>query len=417
MNKAQRTIFQVASFMIAFAFLGSVIDYVGAAPDIEDLKIEINKRSEKIQELEAQIRETKNTIGDLQKSERTLANEIARLDAQIKALYLDIALTEEQIGSLNLELERISLEIKQLEDKLYETKKQTAGILRSLQETAEYASPVTLVFSSESFSEVFDNLTAGERLEAELILIIRDLKTTKQTLEEKRIMTEKKKQELETFRETLAVQNSILISEQDDREDLLYTTNRQENQFRQTLKTLEVQQQTIEKEIIQFDAQLRRLVNPSALPSKGALSWPTDVVRITQYYGSTASTGFINDHYLFHNGIDIAPPSGIGTPIKAAASGTIIGMGNLGRLAYGKWIAVDHRNGLITLYAHLSKQAAQLGQSVQNGDVIGYEGSTGFSTGPHLHFTVYASETFRIEERSYGLLPVGASLNPMDFLE
>ena len=233
MNKAQRTIFQVASFMIAFAFLGSVIDYVGAAPDIEDLKIEINKRSEKIQELEAQIRETKNTIGDLQKSERTLANEIARLDAQIKALYLDIALTEEQIGSLNLELERISLEIKQLEDKLYETKKQTAGILRSLQETAEYASPVTLVFSSESFSEVFDNLTAGERLEAELILIIRDLKTTKQTLEEKRIMTEKKKQELETFRETLAVQNSILISEQDDREDLLYTTNRQENQFRQ----------------------------------------------------------------------------------------------------------------------------------------------------------------------------------------
>ena len=123
MNKAQRTIFQVASFMIAFAFLGSVIDYVGAAPDIEDLKIEINKRSEKIQELEAQIRETKNTIGDLQKSERTLANEIARLDAQIKALYLDIALTEEQIGSLNLELERISLEIKQLEDKLYETKK------------------------------------------------------------------------------------------------------------------------------------------------------------------------------------------------------------------------------------------------------------------------------------------------------
>src|SRR3989338_441742 len=386
MNKAQRTIFQVASFMIAFAFLGSVIDYVGAAPDIEDLKIEINKRSEKIQELEAQIRETKNTIGDLQKSERTLANEIARLDAQIK---------EQKIGSLNLELERISLEIKQLEDKLYETKKQTAGILRSLQETAEYASPVTLVFSSESFSEVFDNLTAGERLEAELILIIRDLKTTKQTLEEKRIMTEKKKQELETFRETLAVQNSILISEQDDREDLLYTTNRQENQFRQTLKTLEVQQQTIEKEIIQFDAQLRRLVNPSALPSKGALSWPTDVVRITQYYGSTASTGFINDQYLFHNGIDIAPPSGIGTPIKAAASGTIIGMGNLGRLAYGKWIAVDHRNGLITLYAHLSKQAAQLGQSVQNGDVIGYEGSTGFSTGPHLHFTVYASETDR----------------------
>ena len=67
MNKAQRTIFQVSSFMIAFAFLGSVIDYVGAAPDIEDLKIEINKRSEKIQELEAQIRETKNELDELER--------------------------------------------------------------------------------------------------------------------------------------------------------------------------------------------------------------------------------------------------------------------------------------------------------------------------------------------------------------
>ncbi|MBI2625768.1 M23 family metallopeptidase, partial [Candidatus Parcubacteria bacterium] len=164
-----------------------------------------------------------------------------------------------------------------------------------------------------------------------------------------------------------------------------------------------------------LEEKLRRAIDPSGVPGArpGVLAWPLEGV-LSQGYGPTSSTGFINDGYQFHNGVDIA--ASFGSPVRAARNGKVVGVGDLGRWAYGRWVAVEHDNGLTTLYAHLSLAAARLGQVVRRGDIIGYEGSTGFSTGPHLHFTVYASSTFRFEERPYGTLPIGGSINPLDYL-
>lgn len=86
----------------------------------------------------------------------------------------------------------------------------------------------------------------------------------------------------------------------------------------------------------------------------------------------------------FHTGVDLAGPNH--SPIKAADSGNVLYTGWYG--GYGKVVIVSHGNGLATLYAHMSKLAVASGQNVSKGDVVGYEGSTGFSTGPHLHFEV-----------------------------
>ncbi len=64
----------------------------------------------------------------------------------------------------------------------------------------------------------------------------------------------------------------------------------------------------------------------------------------------------------------------------------------------------------------MSFRKASAGQTIKRGEVIGYEGATGFSTGSHLHFTVYAAQTFRVEERWYGLLPLGGSIDPLKYL-
>jgi murein DD-endopeptidase MepM/ murein hydrolase activator NlpD len=85
-----------------------------------------------------------------------------------------------------------------------------------------------------------------------------------------------------------------------------------------------------------------------------------------------------------HPGIDIG--AGMGTPIKAAASGRVIVAAYSG--GYGNLVVIDHGNGLATAYAHQSRIAVSVGQEVSQGQVIGYVGSTGFSTGPHLHFEV-----------------------------
>ena len=89
----------------------------------------------------------------------------------------------------------------------------------------------------------------------------------------------------------------------------------------------------------------------------------------------------------------------------------------MAKYAYGKWITIKHDNGLTTLYGHLSAQSVSVGQKVQTGNVIGYGGSTGYSTGSHLHFTVYATNTFHVEPNRYGYpTPLGGPLSPLLYL-
>ena len=122
----------------------------------------------------------------------------------------------------------------------------------------------------------------------------------------------------------------------------------------------------------------------------------------------------------------------VGTPLLAAAAGTVIGTGNTDAacsgVSYGKWVLIRHTNGLTTLYAHLSVIQSSAGQKVAAGDKIGLSGNTGYSTGPHLHFTVYASDSVHIagptEYKSkvcgtYLIMPLAPRegyLNPLSYL-
>jgi len=155
-------------------------------------------------------------------------------------------------------------------------------------------------------------------------------------------------------------------------------------------------------------------IDKSKLPvGKGILQWPVNG-RLSQSYGKPNW----NAAYDFHNGIDIAAPTG--TAVKAPLSGKVIGVGDNGRYSYGKWITIDHGDfNITTLYGHLSLQKVKVGQDVKIGEIIGYVGSTGYSTGPHLHFTIYTSDSYMLKESSIvkGLMiPIGASINPMDYL-
>ena len=113
----------------------------------------------------------------------------------------------------------------------------------------------------------------------------------------------------------------------------------------------------------------------------GVLDWPV-YGPISSYYGSRGGS---------HTGLDIAPPSG--TPIKAADAGTVTGACYQG--GYGNIITINHGNGMVTRYAHCSAINVAVGQSVSKGTVIGRVGSTGRSTGPHLHLEVLVNGSFR----------------------
>lgn len=121
-----------------------------------------------------------------------------------------------------------------------------------------------------------------------------------------------------------------------------------------------------------------RVVQVASRSGTGTLEWPC-YGPITQYYRGG------------HNGLDIGARSG--TSIRAVDSGNVTSVCYQG--GYGKFIVIDHNNGLVTRYAHCSSTAVSVGQSVARGEVIGAVGSTGRSTGPHLHFEVLSGGSFQ----------------------
>jgi murein DD-endopeptidase MepM/ murein hydrolase activator NlpD len=230
----------------------------------------------------------------------------------------------------------------------------------------------------------------------------------------------------------LADQKKVIVYNTEQKNKVLSETQNKEAIYQQQLAEKKALRDAVQKEINEYESQLRLAVDPTSYPSAraGILSWPLSKVTITQYFGNTAFATANAAIYggQGHNAIDLAAV--VGTPIKSAAAGVVQGFGDTDLTcpgaSYGRWILVKHTNGLSTLYAHLSVISVSSGQTVQTGETIGYSGNTGYSTGPHLHFGVYASQGVQLVNRPSAAcggkvyyMPVAdykAYLNPLSYL-
>jgi murein DD-endopeptidase MepM/ murein hydrolase activator NlpD len=381
----------------------------------DDLQKDIDIKKAQIQELEKQVASLRENIKGTQSQQATLKKQVAMLEGEIRRLETEIRLTQAKISAANLEIQNLDIRIGEAQDKLTVNKTYLASAIRTIAEF-DQEEPIEIILKNDNFSDMFNQMQNIESLQEAVQQRLNDIRSLKAQLEEQKTQQEKFKNSLQDLNEELRGKNLVLVFQKDDKQDLLIATKNQEKQYQSQLTELQKKQQEIQKEIFQLEDKLRMAINPNSIPgtSKGLFDWPLKSY-ITQTYGPTSQTGFINNVYNFHNGIDIGAPTG--TAIKAPYDGTISGVGNDGKYAYGKWITINHHNGLTTLYGHLSIQKVSVGQAVKRGEIIGYSGSTGYSTGPHLHFTVYATDTFEIESRWYGALPVGGSINPMNYLE
>ena len=382
---------------------------------IDELEQQIKAKQDLIQELEKKVSALKESIKYQQSTQSTLKKQISNIEAEIQQLTLEIRLTQTKINETGLQIEKLGNSITQLEGDISSHREYLASAIRAFNEY-DRETPFEIILKNENFSDFFDQMEYMENLQKniqEKLIIIKSLK--------EQTGSEKQKQEnfmdsLESLNQDLKGKTLVLNFQKGDKQDLLTATKNQEKIYQAQLKELRKQQEGIQKEIYSLEDKLRIAIDPNSIPAgkKGLLSWPIKNT-ITQNYGPTSVTGFINNVYNFHNGIDVR--ASIGAQVKAAYDGVVSGVGNNEKYAYGKWITINHQNGLTTLYGHLSLQKVSVGQKISRGEVIGYSGNTGYSTGPHLHFSVYATNTFKIESRWFGALPIGGSLNPLNYLD
>ena len=415
-NYYHKKIILLLAFFLAFATAG--------AQSIDELKQNINNHGEKIKQLEEEIRAYEKQIETIGGEAKTLQNAIKVLDINQKKLGAEIKKTETNIQKTNLTIKNLNGEIGNMEEKIAANMEAISKILNDINQK-DAQSLIESFLTNKSLADVFDEYESISQFQQKVRTRSKELEIYKNELSNKKTDTEAEKKKLVSLKTELGDQNKILDLNKREKNNLLAVTKNKEAEYKKILTERQAEKERFERELFQFESQLKRAVDPNSFPSsgKGILFWPLDNVFITQYFGKTidAKRLYISGT---HNGVDFRASRG--TPVKAALSGIVIGTGNTdeqrGCYSYGKWILIKHPNGLSTLYAHLDLIRVSANQNIQTGEVIGYSGQTGYSTGPHLHITVYASQGVEIQRYSSSIncknmnIPVAsinAYLDPM----
>ena len=403
--------------LIAAAIPATPVSFA-AAPD--DLKSQIEAKNQELSNLENKIKETQSNLQETTTQSRSIEGEISRLNKNINQLNLGIRSAEISVEKLGLEINSLNGDVNDIERDISDKNASLMDILREIQ-FQDSESVLLTILKSRNLSDGVTNMQALLDLNNQLQVESSNLKNLRDDLNQKLSDRTSKKQEVELQNQNFKYRKAITEDQTQERNRLLSLTRQQAGEYSRQLSALEEQRAEIEKEIEDIERRLTDALDPNALPS-GQIGLPLRLSGliskfITQGYGATAFAGRAYKS-KFHNGLDLGTPSG--TPIFSAEEGTVAATGDQDRFcyrgAYGKFIVVKH-DGLTTLYAHLSRPLVAVGQKINRGDLIGYSGNTGFSTGPHLHFTVYATQSFYMGTSRYcGPMPYGAPLNPLDYL-
>ena len=312
------------------------------------------------------------------------------------------------------------------------------------QEKALYSHKIKIAGSVDCIGE-FDNILSvidfknSRRIkkEEDITLAVNnyviDLQSNKNDLSVVKSNYEDKKQSLVTLNKSLSNQTLLVDQATIEKNQLLVETKNKESNYQKLLEDRQSQRDALEAELNDIESKLLFVADLNKLPKpgEGVLAYPLEKIRITQYFGNTTFAKRTGSYAgKGHNGIDFA--ASVGTPVYTAKTGIVLGTGNTDLackgVSYGKWVLIKHANGLTTLYSHLSLINVKEGQVVKQGEQIALSGSTGFVTGPHLHFSVFASDSVHITSpieykskvcNTYLIMPVspfGGYLNPLLYL-
>lgn len=343
----------------------------------------------KVKSYESQIAAIESQMASLKTKMTTGASDIEQtiaekeaLDREMNLLIQKIDVTNSLISELSNSISEKNTEISDKET-AYENKYQLfRERLRVTREDGQ-ANYLEMLFGATSLADFLARIDRiGSMMEYDS-KIMKDLKSDKADLESARNIYELQKSEQESYLASLKADEAAL--EKKRVEAASYLTKLESNQSYYIAlyeKNLAAEEE-LQKELQAYLKELEAKQNNKYVGGEFMWPVPQKYVRVSSEYGGRTSP--ITGKYEFHNGIDI--PAAYGTDIYAANGGTVTIATT--HWSYGNYIMIDHGGGYATLYAHCSKLLVKKGDKVKRGQVIAKVGSTGYSTGNHLHFSMY----------------------------
>lgn len=404
--------------------VGGAVTVFGDSSEINRLQSEIEQKNERLAAIEEEIAEYESALQEVGAEKSTLQSAINALELERKKVRADIAYTENRIDSTDLEISKLSEEITEATQSIASSEQAVSAMLRELH-SADNESLVELLLTHDSLAHFWDEIEQLTTVRDQMVNHVVHLTNVKTVLESKRSDQTDKREELTALKRQYDGQRQVLQHNAAEKSELLEETESEEANYQAMLAQKKAARERLLEEVRSIESELQFILDPNAIPQKGnvVFNWPLRNVHLTQYFGYTKFALENPGVYKgsMHNGIDLGAPTG--TTIFAPLTGTVRATGNTdavpGCYSWGKWILIDHPNGLSTLYAHLSHISVQNGQEVRTGDAIGFVGNTGYSTGPHLHFTLYVSDAVQVKRFNEfkAVTGCGAALSPFAAVE
>ena len=392
MRRGKRLLCGALALLMGLSLLaaGTVQQVYATKTDDEKAAEEKAARQAEMEALEKKKQETKERIAELQKQ---IAEAKSKKEDVMGTKYLldqRNQLLMDQIGDTQEQIDLYAQQITEYEDMEAEQYALFCEQVRSEEERGSL-SYLSVLFKATSIADLLNRLEFVNEVAEYDRNLIDAIRQTRENIKAEKAAKEEQEQ-------LLAQQQDALQQKVDEAAALIA-------EYAATQKGYEELAAAEEREAKEIEAQIKKLLETSDVtPSPGGFIWPVSTSKIiTSPMGGRVSPGGIGS--TNHRGVDIG---GVGTTSAAMATkaGKVIlartvVYGSYGGSGYGNYVVVDHGGGYTTLYAHLTSVSVSVGQMVGQGDTVGITGSTGNSTGPHLHYEVMIN---------------GVNQNPLDYL-
>lgn len=383
---------KLISLLLAVIMVFGAVATAGA-DTLSDLKSEQDRLEQEAKEYEAIIKEKEGQIAEQEEYVNAIAEKVANVNSQIAVSREKIAVYDARIAEQEAEKNRLNA---QAEDNMEILRKRLRAIYM-----AGDTSALEIILGAKDFTDFVDKMQLVESISEYDAKLVDDIEAQLDNVNQVVTSLESDKAELEAEKAALEANQNELNELLAENEEALATLYGQKQEAEDHMAEYENAIAEIDGEIEAYYEALKQQQNQNQGGSSGGSAppaysgnyvWPAPghYTLTSQFYEER--TGY------YHGGIDIAGSGFMGTTIVAAASGTVISSCNSCTHNWGKWgscgcgggfgnyVWIDHGGGKATIYAHLSYHTIYDGQYVTAGQVIGYGGSTGYSTGPHLHF-------------------------------
>ncbi len=357
-----------------------------------------------IDSLEAQNKEIQQQINAIQRQYDANFHEMADIVARKEAIDQEITLLNNKIETTNQQITAYGQLIADTQDDLDDAEQELLELSQKHRERVramEEQGSLTywqVLFQANSFTDLLDRINMVEEINAADRSRIEQMRIAADIVDATRLNLTAEKRSLEDVRTQLAADEAALEEKRTESDGLLYELEQKAEEFQILLDESELLQDELMQEIAQkevelkeakYDEYLAKLALQGENPPSNA-SWIMPVSgRLTSPFGMRVHP--VLGYERMHNGIDLAAAQG--TPIYATRSGKVTTCSYQAGGA-GNYVSINHLDGFSSIYMHMTHYVVSPGQNVSQGQLIGYVGSTGISTGPHLHFGISYAGTY-----------------------